>query len=1083
MYRNPRLLCFIFILSFLSFPARQATAATDKYRVMWHDDPATSMVIGWNQASGTSPVVYFGKADEGPNYSAYPYSKTPDRSVAYKGMNNHFARLTGLEPNTAYYFVIHDSEGTSRRLWFKTAPGTQEERLSFIAGGDSRNNRTPRINANKLVAKLRPHAVFFGGDMTDSGFDSQWQGWFDDWQHTIGADGRMIPVMAARGNHEGSNSDLVNLFDVPNSSVYYALTFGNGLVRAYTLNTEISTAGDQSTWLAGDLAANPGTVWKMAQYHKPMRPHVSGKAEGNGQYSNWANLFHENKVKLVIECDAHTVKTTWPVRPSTEAGSDEGFIRDDQNGTVYAGEGCWGAPLRNNDDAKTWTRNSGSFNQFKWIFVDQNQMEVRTIKVDNADQVGQVSDANIFLPPANLDIWSPSNGEVVTIRNSSLEAPSVTLTSPANDATFSIDSQVTLTADATDGDGYITEVEFFADGTLIGTDNTAPYSLPYTFSTSGTYTLSARATDNDGLSSLSHSARITVGDVIEQISVRISSGADDVEEAENGTVYTNSSDLELVFDSFESAENQTVGLRFTSVPVPAGATVLNAYLQFTTDEFNSQSCDLTIQGEATDHSEPFTSLNFSVSSRVRTQTALPWQPAGWSVSNESSDAQRSPDLSPIVQEIVNRSGWSGGSAMAFFINGTGTRIAESYDGSASCAPLLVVEYSIGSTSEPNAGPEVSLSSPADGSQVYLGESFTLSADASDADGSVVRVDFYAGNEIIGSATSAPYSLSWSPAMTGNYVLRAVATDNEGATAESVQVQVSVAGKPVTTEYLISSRIGMSDDDAEENDKGDVRTNNSDLELMTDGRGRSNRYVGLRFRDMNIPAGAYIKNAYITFTADGETFGPASLVIQGEANGNSALFGRDKYSISQLPPTSATVTWQTQDWTGVWSEQKTPDLSLIVQEIVNRPDYNSLGSMTFILSGSGGHMAFAYDGSPEHAAKLTVEYSTANLSQTTMMDEPYFPNSIAELTLSSTSLQAYPNPFSRSLTIELGASGAADEGVVTVTDLSGRTIIRSLYSVIDGQHLVLTTDHLKAGRYIVQLKGRSGEVISGTFIRK
>jgi len=225
----------------------------------------------------------------------------------------------------------------------------------------------------------------------------------------------MIPIVAARGNHEDSNANLIDLFDVPSNNVYYALTFGDNLIRTYTLNTEISMGGSQRSWLASDLANSNDVIWKMAQYHKPMRPHTSNKPEGTQQYSNWADLFEQHRVNLVVECDIHMAKTTWPIVPSNGAGSYEGFIRDDCNGTVYTGEGSWGAPLRSNNDDKPWTRNSGSFNQFKWIFVDQDNIELRTIQVDNANSVGQVSDNNIFLPPANLDIWDPSNGSVVTI--------------------------------------------------------------------------------------------------------------------------------------------------------------------------------------------------------------------------------------------------------------------------------------------------------------------------------------------------------------------------------------------------------------------------------------------------------------------------------------------------------------------------------------------------------------------------------------------------------------------------------------------------------------------------------------------
>ncbi|GAA4276210.1 fibronectin type III domain-containing protein [Aquimarina mytili] len=604
------------LLLLISVLAVNSYSSNGKYRLTIRDNPATSIVIGWDQTSGSNPVVYYGTTDFGTNYNNYPNSKAPDRTVSYKGMNNNFARLTGLTPNTAYFFVIRDSQGTSERFWFKTAPA-DNSRLSFIAGGDSRNNRRPRQNANRLVAKLKPHAVLFGGDMTNSDSNGEWRDWFNDWQLTIASDNRMFPVITARGNHEDSNNSIYHLFDVPSSSVYYAITFGNNLVRTYTLNTEISISGNQTTWLRNDLNASTDVIWKMAQYHKPMRPHVSSKREGDSQYSNWAQLFYDKGVKLVVECDAHTVKTTWPVRPSTGSGNDQGFIRDNQNGTVYVGEGCWGAPLRSNNDNKNWTRNSARFNQFKWIFVDENKIETRTIKVDNASQVGSVSNTNVFSIPNNLDIWNPSNGSVVTINK----------------------------------------------GTVVDPDPD-----------SGT------------------------------INVAISDGNDDVEESQNGVLYTNSSDLEMVYDSHNNNRYQKIGLRFRSVRLPKNATITNAYLQFTADESNSAAAELEISLHNNSNSPAFSSSN-KVSDRVTFSNKVIWKPQSWS-RNQSGNAQRSPDLKEMIQDLVNKSGWVSGNNASFIILGKGNslnntsakRVADSYEGGASKAARLVVSYTVnGST--------------------------------------------------------------------------------------------------------------------------------------------------------------------------------------------------------------------------------------------------------------------------------------------------------------------------------------------------------------------------------------------------
>ncbi len=408
----------IFItISLFIFSQNILSALTDRYRIMWVDDPATTMTIGWEQISGSNPTVYFDKYNGGQDFANYGFYQKVDRKVWAKGMNNHFVRLINLEPNTVYHFIIKDSEGVSQKMSFKTAPDNPYERLSIIAGGDSRNHRKARCKANLLVSKLRPHAVMFGGDMTGGDIERQWKAWFDDWQKTMTAEGHLIPIIPARGNHESSNKSLVDMFDVRNKKNIYAVNLGGSLLRIYTLNSMLAAGGDQRNWLENDLNQNTHMKWKMAQYHHAIRPHMSKKSERNAQLKNWGTLFYKFGVDLVCESDAHVVKTTYPIRPSRERGSDEGFIRDDERGTVYIGEGCWGAPLRRNNDNKEWTRASGSFNQFKWIFIDLDGIEVRTIKVDNAEQVASVDVNDIFTEPAGLDVWEPKTGRVLRIGN------------------------------------------------------------------------------------------------------------------------------------------------------------------------------------------------------------------------------------------------------------------------------------------------------------------------------------------------------------------------------------------------------------------------------------------------------------------------------------------------------------------------------------------------------------------------------------------------------------------------------------------------------------------------------------------
>lgn len=412
-----------FFFSFICF--HSAFGKVERLRSMWRDDPTTTMVIGWDQTAGTNPVLYYTTKNRGGDMAAYATTQTPDRVIVIKGMNNHFVRLKGLRPGTTYYFKIEDTEGSTAVHSFQTAPASPYSRLSIIAGGDSRNHRAARISANKIVGKLRPHFVLFGGDMTAADVDNEWLDWFDDWQHTISEDRRLTPIVVARGNHEYSNKTLIDLFDVQTTDLFYAHTFGTDMLRIYTLNSLIPSGGKQQAWLMDDLRKNDYIQWKMAQYHHTIRPHTKKKSEKNEMFLNWATLFYKHQVQLVVESDAHVVKTTYPIKPSRAAQSHEGFIRDDELGTVYVGEGCWGAPLRMNDDPKPWTRASGSFNQFKWIFVDREKIEIRTIQTDGADAIGSVDPFNIFIPPLGLKIWEPESGSVITIENKLLNNPAV----------------------------------------------------------------------------------------------------------------------------------------------------------------------------------------------------------------------------------------------------------------------------------------------------------------------------------------------------------------------------------------------------------------------------------------------------------------------------------------------------------------------------------------------------------------------------------------------------------------------------------------------------------------------------------
>jgi len=90
-------------------------------------------------------------------------------------------------------------------------------------------------------------------------------------------------------------------------------------------------------------------------------------------------------------------------------------------------------------------------------------------------------------------------------------------------------------------------------------------------------------------------------------------------------------------------------------------------------------------------------------------------------------------------------------------------------------------------------PLVSIISPGDGTEFSESEEITIAADASDNDGSVVLVEFFASDAKIGQAGAEPYAITWTDIEPGDYTLTAVATDDKGHKRTSNRVSIKVAG--------------------------------------------------------------------------------------------------------------------------------------------------------------------------------------------------------------------------------------------------------------------------------------------------
>jgi hypothetical protein len=99
----------------------------------------------------------------------------------------------------------------------------------------------------------------------------------------------------------------------------------------------------------------------------------------------------------------------------------------------------------------------------------------------------------------------------------------------------------------------------------------------------------------------------------------------------------------------------------------------------------------------------------------------------------------------------------------------------------------------------NAAPSVALTSPSGGAVLTVNKPATLTATASDSDGSVTGVQYFDGaTAISGVVTAPPYTFIWTPTTLNAHTLKAVATDNAGASTPSASIGVTVNDAPAVT---------------------------------------------------------------------------------------------------------------------------------------------------------------------------------------------------------------------------------------------------------------------------------------------
>ncbi|MDP9182560.1 MAG: metallophosphoesterase, partial [Actinomycetota bacterium] len=706
-----------------------------------------------------------------------------------------------------------------------------------IGGGASGSSAfLDATSTGDLVRSVAPtYALTAGDNAYPDGTATDYQQKYDPTWGSFTSITRPVP-----GNHEYNLVDAPGYYGyffngVRDGNEYYATDCGTW--RLYALNCEIA-CGDgsaQLAWLQADLAAHPGGHY-LGYLHRPR--FTSGTSHPSSTaVSPLYRALQAAGGDVIIGGHNHQYERFG--KQDADGIANSMGLRQFVVGTGGNGITGFGAPVANSE-----VRNAEQFGVLKltlspatysWQFLSSGRRSTGTSSFDDpAHPAGTVLDTG------------------TTATNTSTGGNRAPVVDAGKDQSVVLPAAAPLSGSVSDdglpnppGSTTSSWSKLSGPGDVTFADATSP-STTAAFSQVGTYLLRLSASDGE----------LTVGDdvVVEAlpagtpatVEARVAVSSDDAEEKASGAVSLTSTDLELVTDG---TAVQTVGVRFPGVNVPVGASISRAYVQFQVDEVSTDAAALTVRGVAADSTVTFTTTTRDVSSRPLTSASVAWSPASWPTVGARGVEQQTPDLSQLVQEIVNRPGWTSGNAVGVVVTGTGRRTAEAVDGT--FAPLLHLEYRTGGTPV-NRAPLVE-AGPAQ--QVVQPAAANLSGSVSD-DGlpnppaavtSTWSVVSGPGSVVFGDSTRPSTTASFS--QPGSYLLRLTAYDGELTTTDDVAVEALPANTPVVLEV----RVAVGSDDAEEKVSGKtlgkVSLTSGDLELVVDTQVQ--QLVGIRFAGLSI----------------------------------------------------------------------------------------------------------------------------------------------------------------------------------------------------------------------------------------
>ncbi|MBC7485717.1 MAG: T9SS type A sorting domain-containing protein [Cytophagaceae bacterium] len=347
--------------------------------------------------------------------------------------------------------------------------------------------------------------------------------------------------------------------------IILTLTNASGTVVS-TANPTAAASGSQSgTNPLTGLAATISTTLTAGTYY--LQVDGTGQGDLTTGYSDYASI-GEYRISGTVPVST----TNQPPVVSITAPANGGNFTAPANITISANATDDGSVAKVDFYNGTTLLGSDATSpySFTWTNVAAGSYTINAIATDNLGSVSTT--ANVAVTVSNVN-----------------QAPVVTITSPANNASFVAPASITINASATD-DGSVAKVDFYNGTTLLGSDTTSPYSFTWTNVAAGNYTIRTIAIDNLGLASAAASVAVIVTNTSTPPIVAITSPA-------NNATFTAPASISITATA--SDDGTVTKVEFYNGAIFLGSDTTNPYTFTWT---NVTAGTYTINAKATDNS-------------------------------------------------------------------------------------------------------------------------------------------------------------------------------------------------------------------------------------------------------------------------------------------------------------------------------------------------------------------------------------------------------------------------------------------------------------------------------------------------